>query len=32
VDGSTMLFGATPGDGWSCASPCSYTYPDVGSR
>jgi len=28
-DGSTMIFGPTPGDRWSCASPCPYIYPDV---
>ena len=34
LDGSTMLFGATPeeGDRWSCVSPCAYTFPDVRSR
>jgi Family of unknown function (DUF6152) len=29
-DGSTMLFGSTPGDRWSCApGPCSYAYPGL---
>jgi hypothetical protein len=35
ADGSTMLFGSTPGEGdrWSCApGPCLYTYPDVRSQ
>ena len=35
ADGSTMLFGSTPGDAerWSCgSSPCPYTYPDVRSK
>lgn len=29
ADGTMMVLGGTPNNGWQCSSPCPYTYPEV---